>query len=138
MNLRVRAVVAEVMGVKSTDSGKLLTRLTFESKPFVDRNVERSMLRFHTPWRERVYQFDVATGQPDFSDQGHSWSADISPVTPFGSWLISLPKTQTNRGLAFAGLTVDIRLTFVLDARIVDVPMLAGGRGSRPPARRAH
>lgn len=128
VNLRVRAVVAEVMGVKSTDSGKLLTRLTFESKPFVDRNVERSMLRFHTPWRERVYQFDVATGQPDFSDQGHSWSADISPVTPFGSWLISLPKTQTNRGLAFAGLTVDIRLTFVLDARIVDVPMLAGGR----------
>ncbi|WDD90485.1 hypothetical protein Bsp3421_000332 (plasmid) [Burkholderia sp. FERM BP-3421] len=133
VNLRVQAVVAEVQGVKSTDSGKVLLKLTFEDKPFIDRNVERATLRFHTPFRERVYQFDVATGQPDFSDQGRSWSTNVSPVTPFGSWLVSLPKTQTNQGLRFSGLTVTIRLTFVLEARIVDVPVALRGHALRSP-----
>ncbi len=132
VNLRALAVVAEVRGVNSTASGKLLVKLTFEDKPFTDRNVERASLRFHTPWRERVYQFDLATGQPDFTDQGYSWSAGVSPVTPFGSWLVSLPKTRINEGLACAGMTVDIRLTFILEARIVDVPLqLAGNRRAR-------
>ncbi|TCW87380.1 hypothetical protein C5O80_05565 [Burkholderia sp. SRS-46] len=123
VNLRAHAVVAEVLGVKATDGGKLLVKLVFEDKPYTDRNVERTSLCFHTPRRERVYQFDVATGKPDFSDHGKSWSSGVSPVTPFGSWLVSLPETQTNRGLVCAGMTVTIRLTFVLEARIVDAPM---------------
>ena len=41
VNLRVVGVTATVDGVKSTDSGKLLVRLTFEDFPFVDRNVDR-------------------------------------------------------------------------------------------------
>lgn len=125
VNLRVQAVVAEVLGVKSTEGGKLLVKLIFEDKPFIDRRVDRTPLRFHTPWRERVYEFDVATGKPNFIDHGRSWSAGVSPVTPFGSWLVSLPKTQTNHGLIFDGMTVDIRLTFIVQARIVDVPMKA-------------
>jgi len=121
VNLRVQSVIAEVMGVKSTESGKLLVNLTFENKPFTDRNVERENLRFNTPWRERTYEYDVATGKPNFTDEGKSWSEGVNCVTPFGAWGVSLPKTQTNRGLVFKnGVTVDIRLTFTVKARIVD------------------
>ncbi|SPP31306.1 hypothetical protein ARAF_0425 [Arsenophonus endosymbiont of Aleurodicus floccissimus] len=121
VNLRVQSVVAEVIGVKSTESGKFLVNLTFENKPFIDRNIERENLRFNTPWRERTYEYDVATGKPNFTDEGKSWSEGVNCVTPFGAWLVSLPKTQTNRGLVFKnGVTVDIRLTFIVKARIVD------------------
>lgn len=121
VNLRVQSVVAEIIGVKSTESGKLLVKLTFENKPFTDRNVERENLRFNTPWRERIYEYDVATGKPNFTDEGKSWSEGVNCVTPFGAWGVSLPKTQTNRGLVFKnGVTVDIRLTFTVKARIVD------------------
>lgn len=121
VNLRVQSVVAEIIGVKSTESGKLLVKLTFENKPFTDRNIERENLRFNTPWRERIYEYDLATGKPNFTDEGKSWSEGVNCVTPFGAWGVSLPKTQTNRGLVFKnGVTVDIRLTFTVKARIVD------------------
>ncbi|XP_054712093.1 uncharacterized protein LOC129221599 [Uloborus diversus] len=123
VNLRVLSAVAEVVGVKSTESGKLLVKLTFENKPFVDRNVDRENIRFHTPRRERTYEYDVATGEPNFADEGNSWSEGVNCVTPFGSWSVSLPKTQINRGLVFEnGVTVDIRLKFTVKARIVDAP----------------
>ena len=124
VNLRVISVVAEVEGVKSTDSGKLLVRLTFQDLPFVDRNIERQPLTFHTPWRERTYQFDAETNAPDFTDNGSSWSEGVSRITPFGTWCIDLPKTSINKGITFKGHTVKVSLSFVLDARIVDKPAL--------------
>jgi hypothetical protein len=123
VNLRIVGVVASVDGVKSIDSGKLLVRLTFEDAPFVDRNIERQPLTFHTPQRERVYQFDAETNEPNFTDDGTSWSDGVSRVTPFGSWLVDLPKTEVNKGIIFNDHTVTVRLTFILDARIVDKPV---------------
>ena len=123
VNLRVVGVTATVDGVKSTDSGKLLVRLTFEDFPFVDRNVDRQPLTFHTPWRERTYQFDTATNTPEFSDKGQSWSDGVSRITPFGSWRVDLPKTELNKGLTFKAHTVKLRLCFILKARIVDKPV---------------
>lgn len=120
VNLRVHAVVAEVLGVKSTTSKKLQVKLTFDTQPFTDRDIRCTDLRFHTPSRERIYEFNVLTGERHFADQGESWSDGVSPVTPFGAWLVSLPKTTVNDNLVFAGPTVDIRLTFILKARSID------------------
>lgn len=123
VNLRVKSVVAEIDGVKDTDSGKLLVRLTFDDSPFVDRNIERQPLTFHTPWRERTYQFDAQTNAPEFTDNGNSWSQGVSRITPFGAWRVDLPKTNLNKGISFKGHTVKVRLQFTLEARIVDKPI---------------
>ncbi|BFT30213.1 hypothetical protein D210916BOD24_13890 [Alteromonas sp. D210916BOD_24] len=123
VNLRVKSVVAEIDGVKDTDSGKFLVRLTFEDSPFVDRNIERQPLTFHTPWRERIYQYNAQTNKPEFTDNGHSWSQGVSLITPFGAWRVDLPKTNLNKGIRFKRHTVKVRLQFTLEARIVDKPI---------------
>lgn len=119
---RVISVVAEIDGIKSTESGNYLVQLTYQGTPFNDRDTQRKALVFRTPWRERVYEYQVATGSPQFSDGGKSWSQGVSPVTPFSTWEIALPKTETNKGITFNGSNLKIRLSFVLSARIVDVP----------------
>ncbi|HBA72590.1 MAG: hypothetical protein A2X82_03245 [Geobacteraceae bacterium GWC2_55_20] len=123
VNLRVVGVTAAIEGVKGTDSGKLLVRLTFQDAPFSDRDTTRQKLSFHTPWRERTYEYDVASGAPLFSDNGESWSDGVSQVTPFGEWQVDIPRTVTNRGVKFESMTVKIRLSFVLEARIIDAPI---------------
>lgn len=123
VNLRVKNVVAEIDGVKATDSGKFLVRLTFEDYPFIDRNIERQPLTFHTPWRERTYQYDANTNTPEFTDNGSSWSKDVSRITPFGAWRVDFPKTSLNKGITFKQHTVKVRLHFTLEARIVDKPV---------------
>ena len=40
---------------------------------------------------------------------------------------VDLPKSELNKGIAFKAHTVKVRLTFVLDARIVDKPARAAG-----------
>jgi hypothetical protein len=122
IDARVVSVVAEIDGIQSTDSGKYLVQLTYQGTPFHDRDTERQTLTFRTPWRERVYEYNIQTGAPNFSDGGASWSDGVSPVTPFSSWQIALPKTQTNKGITFNRTNLKIRLSFVLKARIVDVP----------------
>lgn len=120
VDAKVVSVVATVDGVKGTDSGNYHLRLTFNGTPFQDRNIERETLTFRTPWRERVYQYRAADGSPAFTDEGKSWSTDVSPVTPFGTWEISFPQTKTNAGLCFDRDHLTVHLSFVLEARVVD------------------
>lgn len=121
---RVKKVVVSVDGVEKTDQGLYLVKLAFPGESFTDRDLRRDPWHFRTPLRERVYDYKVAGNEPQFTDSGVSWSDQVSPVTPLGAWDISFPKTKTNRGLAFRDGPVTLRLTFVLQARIVD-PALA-------------
>jgi hypothetical protein len=120
VDARVVSVVATVEGIKSTNGGDYLVQLTYEGTPFHDRDTERNALTFRTPRRERVYQYDAQTGAPRFTDGGKSWSEGVSRVTPFATWQVTLPKTQINKGITFASAEVTVRLSFVLEARIVD------------------
>ncbi|BBB70211.1 hypothetical protein UNDYM_5958 (plasmid) [Undibacterium sp. YM2] len=124
-NARIIAVLATVEGVAGTDSGQYLLRLAYNGNPFNDRDMNRDRLSFRTPWRERIYGYQCEDNSPTFSDHGESWSEGVSRVTPFSTWEISFPATQTNRGLRFTSGTVTLRLSFVLEARIVDPAMLA-------------
>jgi hypothetical protein len=120
VDARVKSVVLTIDGVNATDGGKYLTQLSFNGTPFQDRNIERDRLNFRTPWRERVYEFEVKDNKPHFSDGGNSWSDGVSPVTPFGTWEIGFPDTQTNKGISFDSNSLTVTLSFVLQARLVD------------------
>lgn len=120
VDVRVVSVVATIDGVESTESGTYLLRLAYNGTPFHDRNIERDPLNFRTPWRERIYGYEVDGNMPTFSDGGRSWSDGVSRITPFSSWDISFPDTQTNKGIKFNKDILTITLSFVLEARIVD------------------
>lgn len=134
VDARIVSVVADVDGVKETGSGRYHLRLAFNGTPFHDRDIERNVLTFRTPSRERVYVYNAADGSPAFSDGGASWSEGVSRVTPFSAWEISFPDVEANRGLAFTGDLLTIRLSFVLEARIVDTAALMRLRAERQAA----
>ncbi|MCG8291381.1 hypothetical protein [Pseudomonas entomophila] len=131
VDARVVAVVATVEGIKSTDSGNYLLRLACNGTPFHDRNLQRKAMSFHTPGRERIYSYRANDNVANFSDQGHSWSDGVSRITPFTNWEISLPASKVNAGLTFDRELLTVRLSFVLEARIVDA------YGTRAPLARA-
>jgi hypothetical protein len=120
VDARVVAVVAVVDGVEATDGGTYALKLAFDGMPFHDRDIQRNTLNFHTASRERIYIFDAKDGSASFADRGESWSKEVSRVTPFSRWNISFPATNINKGIKFNKDRVTIRLSFVLDARIVD------------------
>jgi hypothetical protein len=124
VDARVISVVASVDGVAASDGGEYLLRLAFNGTPFNDRNMNRDSLSFRTPWRERLYGYHCADNAPTFDDHGESWSQDVSRITPFSNWEISFPPTKTNKGLRFKSERLTIRLSFVLEARIVDAMKL--------------
>ncbi|ACF15061.1 conserved hypothetical protein [Chloroherpeton thalassium ATCC 35110] len=134
VDARVVSVVASVDGVHATDGGIYHLRLAFNGTPFHDRNLERDALNFRTPWRERIYNYQVDGNVPAFSDGGKSWSEGVSRVTPFGAWEISFPKTDTNKGLTFNKDLLKVRLSFVLEARIVDAASLVQLRAAKQAA----
>ena len=120
VDARVVAVVAGLDGVESTDGGTYALKLAFDGMPFHDRDIQRNTLNFHTVSRERIYIFDEKDGSPRFRDEGKSWSEEVSRVTPFSGWHISFPATSINKGIKFNKDRLAIRLSFVLEARIVD------------------
>ncbi|AZE51336.1 hypothetical protein C4K04_5698 [Pseudomonas chlororaphis] len=117
---RIVSVVASVEGVKSTESGKYHLQLAYNGSPFHDRNIQRDPLNFRTPSRARRYEYEIKENSPTFADHGESWSQHTNQVTPFSTWEISFPNTKTNRGLSFDRSSLTIKLSFVLEARIVD------------------
>jgi hypothetical protein len=121
VDIRVKAVLAKIDGVKSTESGRYLLELVYNGRPFLDRSPERDTVVFNTLRRDRIYEYIVEGNKPKFSDKGESWSDGVNPITPFSSWEISLPATKTNKGICFEELTATVTLSFVVEARIHDI-----------------
>jgi len=121
VDTKVVSVVATINGIESTQSSKYLLKLAYNGSPFHDRDIDRNSLNFRTPTRERIYEYEVDGNKPVFTDGGKSWSDGVSPITPFSTWEISLPNTQTNKDIKFNQDNLSITLTFVLQTRIVDV-----------------
>ncbi len=118
-NTRVISVVANVDEVESTESGRYHLKLAFGGDPFNDRDIERDTLIFRTPSRERIYEYRD-DGTPDFTDGGKTWSKGVSRITPFSTWMISFPDTSSNKGIKFKQDRLTIKLTFEIEARIVN------------------
>lgn len=131
VDAKIVSVVAKIDGVESTETEKYLLKLAYEGEPFSDRNIERDSLNFRTPWRERVYEYEVDGNRPTFSDGGRSWSDGVSRITPFSTWNISFPDTQTNKEIKFNQDLLNITLSFVLEARIVDAETMMRRKAAR-------
>lgn len=119
VDVRVKSVIARVDGISGSDDHKYYVRLSYPGNTFSNRDLEKNILMFRTNARERIYEYNVDTGQPNFTDRGESWSEKVSAVTPFSEWEISLPE-KLNQGLKFSDVMTEITLTFVLDVRIVN------------------
>lgn len=139
VDVRILSVIASVEGIASTDSGNYMLRLAYNGSPFHDRNIDRNPLNFHTPSRERIYSYNVVDNSPTFADGGRSWSEGISRITPFSTWEISFPPTKSNQGLSFNRRQLTIKLSFVLEARIVDsIETILRRTAAGPMPRLAH
>lgn len=119
VDVRIKSVIARVDGISGTDDHKYFVRLNYPGNTFSNRDLDKNVLTFRTNARERIYEYNADTGQPNFTDGGESWSENVSAVTPFSEWEISLPE-KLNQGLKFSDVMAEITLTFVLDARIVN------------------
>lgn len=115
---KVKSVVAKAEGIKSTKNGKYAIQLAYNGKPFFNKGLDGSFHSFNTMERSRSYIYDIASGQPLFSDHGESWSNKATMITPYSIWNISFP-VEHNAELCFApGLTIKVTLTFVLQTRM--------------------
>lgn len=123
VDVRIRSVVAKIDGITKADHNKYFVRLNYPGNTFSNKDIENNVIMFRTNARERTYEYDAQTGLPNFTDEGESWSENVSAVTPFSEWEISLPEKQ-NAGLKFSDVMVQITLTFVLDARILNKAMM--------------
>ncbi|HSQ51383.1 MAG TPA: hypothetical protein VLL94_08960, partial [Nitrospiraceae bacterium] len=133
--VRVQKVTASIEGIASTDSGDYLVNLTCHGNPFEDRDPQRKTLTYNTIERHfGPFDYNIATGQPQFGDQTGSISENFSKITPFSAWKISLPATETNRNIRFTGLTVNIVLRFSVVALLVDVVTRSIAPAHRPRA----
>ncbi|MCH5248405.1 MAG: hypothetical protein J1E98_00660 [Lachnospiraceae bacterium] len=119
VDVRIKSVVARIDGISGTDDHKYFVRLNYPGNTFCNKDLNNNVRMFCTNARERIYEYNADTGQPNFTDGGESWSENVSAVTPFSEWEISLPK-KLNQGLKFSGVMAEVTLTFVLDTRIVN------------------
>ncbi|MCM1261718.1 MAG: hypothetical protein NC313_03275 [Butyrivibrio sp.] len=123
VDVRIRSVIAKIDGVAEADNNKYFVRLNYPGNTFSNRDIDNNLIMFRTNARERIYEYNADSGMPNFTDEGESWSENVSAVTPFSEWEISLPEKR-NSGLKFADIMADITLTFVLDVRIVNKVMM--------------
>lgn len=122
VDVKVVSVMAAIDGIRCTENNQYFVKLLFTSS-FQDRDLNRNPLTFRTAYRERLYNYNARDHRPNFSDKGKTWSDNVSRITPFATWEISLPETL-NKGISFSQNLLNIRLSFVLETRIIDIDTL--------------
>jgi hypothetical protein len=119
--VRIDKVIANILGIKGSNSGEYLINLTYKGNPFEDRDRKGNVITFNT--NERYfgpYDYRILDGKAIFGDKTGSIDKKITKITPFSTWQISLPDSSTNTGLEFNDETVDIELSFSITALLID------------------
>lgn len=137
--VRVLDLDAEVGGIASTDCGKYYIELTFEGQPFYDRDFNGEPHTFCTNSRLFTFLHDVSSSshfkmvgpcsphthtevasQFTISSGDNPFGDNISDITPFSTWQISLPPSSSNQGICFDNdlPALTIRLTFHIFAQL--------------------
>ncbi|MGH8383271.1 hypothetical protein [Pseudomonas sp.] len=131
--MRVKDVTLHVEGVSASDSGSTISRLLYLGSPFEDRDQERRPMTFNAVSRQLEFLTDLQTGTVVFG--GAAPAVDqISRITPFSTWEVSFPQVASNKGLAFTGHSVNLRLSFQIVAQLNDSPALEARLLSRDNA----
>ncbi|MBN1403543.1 MAG: hypothetical protein JW942_03625 [Opitutales bacterium] len=120
--VRIDRVIPNIKGIKSTNSGNYEIHLNCLAKPFQDRDYERDPISYGSIMRQfGPYVYDIATGEAEFGTNVGSFAANVTHLTPFSSWQISLPNNViNNQGIEFDSLMVDIEVEFYITAHYDD------------------
>lgn len=120
--VRIDRVVPNVKGIKSTASGNYEIHLACQAKPFQDRDYQRNTRTFASVQRRfGPYVYEIANGQPEFGTRTGTFADQVTHLTPFSLWQISLPAdVANNRDIVFDSLLVDIQLDFYVTAHYDD------------------
>ena len=115
--VRIDRVVPRIVGVKSTASGNYEIALDTQAQPFADRDPERQTRIFASTRRVfGPYVYDVKTGAPKFGTNTGTFADNVTHLTPFTNWNISLPAKSTNKDIQFNELLIDIEIDFYITA----------------------
>ena len=120
--VRINRVVPNISGIAGTTGGNYEIHLTCQAQPFQDRDYQRNARTFSTDARQfGPYVYNASTGAAEFGDNTGTFAADVTQLTPFSLWQISLPgNVQNNAGITFDTLFVDIQLDFYITAHYDD------------------
>jgi hypothetical protein len=120
--VRINRVVPNITGIASTTSGNYEIHLTCQAQPFQDRDYQRNPRTFSSVARQfGPYVYNASTGAAEFGDNTGTFADDVTQLTPFSLWQISLPgDVENNQGITFETLFVDIQLDFYITAHYDD------------------
>lgn len=119
VRVRILEIKMKIDGVESTDSGNLNIRLDSDAHPFSDRGLEREKIDYISVPQSFEYVYKLATGECVYNNKPSGEFAQYyMQMTPFTCWRISLPmgERSENEGIRFSGETVDIMLSFNVQA----------------------
>lgn len=116
--VRVQQVVVDIPAIKGSKNGHYRIDLTFQGDPFEDRDPSGQPLTFNTVARHfGPFEYRAKDHSPVFGDQTGSIGADITRITPFSTWRVSMPALSVNDGVDFGSTAmVDIVLSFRIEA----------------------
>lgn len=120
--VRIDRVVPNITNIRSTASGNYEIHLACDAKPFQDRDYSRNALTFASIQRSfGPYVYAISSGAAQFGDQTGTFADQVTHLTPFSLWEISLPNSvQNNQNIQFSSLLVDISLDFYITAHYDD------------------
>jgi hypothetical protein len=112
--VRVQQVTVDIPAIKGSKAGQYRIDLAFEGNPFEDRNAYGDPLLFNTVTRHfGPFTYNAADHKLISGDQTGSIGNEITRITPFSTWQITMPKMDVNQDLNFGLETaVDIVLSF--------------------------
>lgn len=128
VRVRILEIRMKVDGVELTNSGKLNVRLVTDAHPFYDRGLNREKIEYNTMQQVFENVWDLKTGHCIYSNRtAPEFAKDYMKMTPFTKWRIFLPtgKNNENAGIKFKSDTVDITLSFYLQAIRLSAPELS-------------
>lgn len=120
--VRIDRVVPSIRGIKSTKTGKYEVHLSCQAKPFQDRDYQRNPRTFASALRKfGPYVYEVDSGKATFGANTGTFADQVTHLTPFAQWEISLPDdVKNNQDIEFDHLLVDVEMEFHVKAHYDD------------------
>ena len=122
--VRIDTVIPNITNIQSTTPNPVTGKQQYEialtclAKPFQDRSPTKQTKTFASVSRNfGPYVYDLASGKVTFGANSDGFADQVSHLTPFSLWQISLPNNVTNnQGIEFSSVTVDIVMQFQVTA----------------------
>lgn len=138
--VRVQQVLVDIPAIKGSKGGRYRIDLTFQGDPFEDRDPSGHPLTFNTVARHfGPFEYRSKDHSPVFGDNTGTIGQDITRITPFSTWRVTMPTLPVNEGVDFGSTAmVDIVLSFRVEALAQTALRAFCDQRGTPPASLAH